>query len=195
MKITAKYLLTSYLLAALALFSGCNASAAQDAAAAGNEPTDRASRIERGRYLVHAGLCIDCHTPFAMGPNGPAPDMTRLLSGHPADLQMPPPPELPPGPWLVLMGATNTAFAGPWGVTFSANLTSDPETGVGRWTEQMFVDTIRSGRHMGKGRPILPPMPVPLVANYTDEDLGAMFEYLQTVPPISNRVPDPILAQ
>ena len=55
--------------------------------------------------------------------------------------------------------ATNTAWSGPWGVSFTANLTPDPETGLGRWTLRNFMDTIRSGRHMGRGRPILPPMP------------------------------------
>jgi len=194
MKTAAKILLSSTVLVALTLLSGCNTSSAQETAVT-VATTDTASQIERGRYLVHAGLCIDCHTPFAMGPNGPAPDMERLLSGHPAELQMPPPPELPPGPWLVLMGATNTAFAGPWGVSFSANLTPDAETGLGSWTPQMFIDTIRNGRHMGKGRPILPPMPAPLVANYTDEDLTAMFAYLQSIRPIANRVPDPVAPQ
>ena len=55
--------------------------------------------------------------------------------------------------------ATNTAFAGPWGVSFTANLTPDKETGLGKWTEEMFIATMRTGRHQGKGRPMLPPMP------------------------------------
>ena len=73
---------------------------------------------------------------------------------------MPPPPVLPPGPWMWHGAATNTAFAGPWGVSFTANLTPDPETGLGKWTEEMFIATMRTGRHQGKGRPMLPPMPV-----------------------------------
>jgi mono/diheme cytochrome c family protein len=150
------------------------------------------SPVERGRYIVTTSGCHDCHTPWAMGPNGPAPDMTRALSGHPQSLEMPPPPKLPPGPWLVTAAATNTAWSGPWGVSFTANLTPDRDTGLGTWTKQNFVDTIRNGRHLGIGRPILPPMPAPVYANMTDEDLGAVFDYLQTLPAISNKVPAPL---
>jgi mono/diheme cytochrome c family protein len=150
------------------------------------------ARVERGRYLVTTAGCHDCHTPLQMTPRGPAPDMSRALSGHPADLVMPPAPSLPPGPWLVTVAATNTAWAGPWGVSFTANLTPDRDSGLGTWTEQNFIDTIRNGRHMGAGRPLLPPMPIEVYANMSDEDLGAIFAYLQTLPAISNRVPDPI---
>jgi mono/diheme cytochrome c family protein len=150
------------------------------------------STVERGRYLVTGFGCGDCHTPLKMGPNGPEPDTSRLLSGHPESLVMPPPPKLPEGPWLVTSSATNTAWAGPWGVSFTANLTPDPETGLGTWTEETFVAAIRSGRHLGRGRPILPPMPWPATRTLTDEDLSAMFAYLQSLAPIRNRVPDPI---
>ncbi len=64
------------------------------------------------------------------GPDGPAPDMARMLSGHPESMQMPPPPALPEGPWLWLGAATNTAFAGPWGITYAPNLTPDSTTGL-----------------------------------------------------------------
>ncbi len=88
---------------------------------------------------------------------------------------------------------TNTAFSGPWGVSFTANLTPDPETGVLRgFSEEQFVQTIRTGRHQGQGRPILPPMPWPVYANLTDEDLKAVFAYLQQIPPMRNAVPDPL---
>ena len=155
-------------------------------------PCDAAVRAaERGKYLVTSMGCSDCHTPWTMGPNGPAPDESRSLSGHPADLTVPPPPELN-APWILAGLATNTAWAGPWGISFTANLTPDPETGTGKWTAQDFVDTIRSGRHLGRGRPLLPPMPAQAFANLTDEDLRAIFAYLQTLPPIQNRVPEPI---
>ena len=87
---------------------------------------------------------------------------------------------------------TNTAFSGPWGVSFTANLTPDPETGLGRWTLRNFVDTIRSGRHLGRGRQILPPMPIPMYKHMTDDDLEAVYTYLQTIPAVSNRVPEPL---
>jgi hypothetical protein len=136
--------------------------------------------------------CNDCHTPWKLGPNGPEPDMSRQLTGHPAGLQMPPAPKLPEGPWVWTAAGTNTAFAGPWGVSFTANLTPDPETGLGRWTEEMFIATMRTGRHQGKGRPILPPMPYPSVGGLNEEDIRAVFAYLQSLPPVSNRVPAPI---
>lgn len=157
-------------------------------------PADAASMpdVARGAYLVNVMVCNDCHTPFAMGPNGPEPDMTRMLSGHPQDLVMPPPPALGDGPWVWSAAGTNTAFSGPWGVSFTANLTPDEETGLGRWTEETFLQAIRTGRHEGVGRPILPPMPYPQYRNATDEDLKAIFAYLQSIPAIKNRVPQPI---
>src|SRR5687768_6757056 len=65
--------------------------------------------VERGRFLVHVGGCNDCHTPFKMGPKGPEPDMSRMLSGHPETMILPPPPK-PQGPWIMTAAATNTAF-------------------------------------------------------------------------------------
>jgi mono/diheme cytochrome c family protein len=147
---------------------------------------------KRGEYLVTTGGCGDCHTPLKVGANGPEPDASRLLSGHPEALVMPPAPKLPAGPWLVVVSATNTAWAGPWGVSFTANLTSDAETGIGRWTAKQFADTMRSGRHLGVGRPVLPPMPIPAYRNFNDADLAAIYAYLQTVPAVRNRVPQPV---
>ncbi|HEX6720231.1 MAG TPA: c-type cytochrome [Burkholderiaceae bacterium] len=160
------------------------------AAASAAEPAS--TTVARGKYLVDTSGCHDCHTPFKLGPNGPEPDMGRMLSGHPEDLVMPPAPALPAGPWLITSSATNTAHAGPWGVSFTANLTPDADTGLGQWTLKNFVDTIRTGRHMGRGRPVLPPMPIPVYNNFTDADLAAVYAYLRTVPPIKNRVPEPL---
>jgi hypothetical protein len=56
----------------------------------------------------------------------------------------------------------------------------------------MFIATMRTGRHQGKGRPILPPMPYPSVGGLNDEDIRAVFAYLQSLAPVSNRVPAPI---
>jgi mono/diheme cytochrome c family protein len=152
-----------------------------------------AVRVERGRYLVGFGGCNDCHTPLKMGANGPEPDMTRMLSGHPQQVVMPAPPS-PKGPWLWSGAGTNTAFAGPWGVSYTANLTPDRLTGLGIWDEQMFVKTIRTGRHWGVSRPILPPMPWQNFRHMTDDDLGSIYAYLRTIKPVRNQVPDPIIA-
>jgi len=148
------------------------------------------AKIERGRYLVTFGGCNDCHTPWKMGENGPEPDMTRMLSGHPQDLVMPPLPSLTPGQWESASSASITAWAGPWGISYTRNLTPDKETGLGTWTEKEFIETLRTGRERGIGREILPPMPWPGYGKATDEDLGAIFAYLRSIPAVSNRVPD-----
>ncbi len=174
-------LLTATALAAIAGVAFAGAAKATDA-------TDKAAR---GKYLVTTAVCNDCHTPWKMGPAGPEPDMSRMLSGHPEKMELPAPPPAS-GPWVMAAAATNTAWAGPWGVSFTANLTPDPETGLGKWTLRNFRDTIRTGRHMGRGRPILPPMPIPMYKNFTDEDLEAIYTYLRTIPPVKNRVPEPL---
>ena len=152
------------------------------------------AKVARGAYLVQIGGCNDCHTPFKLGPNGPEPDMTRELSGHPESLKMPPAPKLGNGPWVWSGAGTNTAYAGPWGVSYTANLTPDRLTGIGIWSEEMFVKTIRTGRHWGVSRPILPPMPWQNYRHMTDEDLGAVYAYLRSIKPIRNQVPEPVIA-
>ena len=183
-KVTAAFVLT------LTTLTGALASAVSSTSTVAR-PSDPV-RVERGAYLVRTMGCNDCHTPWKLGPRGPEPDMSRALTGHPEGLVMPPPPELPPGPWAWMGAATNTAFAGPWGVSFTANLTPDEETGLGKWTEEMFIQAMRTGRHEGKGRPILPPMPYFVVAQLTDEDIKSLFAYLQSLPPVRNRVPQPV---
>jgi hypothetical protein len=113
-----------------------------------------------------------------------------MLMGHPATEKITP-PRLPAG-WDVAISSTNTAWYGPWGVSFTTNLTSDRATGIGNWTEVMFVNAIKTGKHLGAGRPILPPMPWKMYSNATDADLKAIFAYLKTVPAISNKVPEPL---
>jgi hypothetical protein len=176
----------------LTLFSGAMARAVSPGAVPPTPSGSGQTRVERGAYLVRSMGCHDCHTPWTMGPRGPEPDMSRALTGHPADIVLPPPPTLPPGPWVWMGSETNTAFAGPWGVSFTANLTPDPETGLGKWTGDMFIQAIRTGRHEGKGRPILPPMPAAMIRNLTDDDLLSIFDYLQSLKPVRNRVPQPI---
>jgi mono/diheme cytochrome c family protein len=173
------------------------ASAPVHADAEGNADTTAArsmsqdEAVSRGRYIVTTSGCHDCHTPWKMGARGPEPDMSRMLSGHPQDFELSAPPRLT-GPWVTAVAATNTAWSGPWGISFTANLTPDAETGLGKWTQRNFVETIRTGRHMGRGRPILPPMPIPMYKHFSDADLEAIFVYLQSIPPVSNRVPEPL---
>lgn len=178
----------------LIVAAGCAAAAAAALpfAVTGGAQVDKAAQIERGHYIVETAGCHDCHTPWVMGAEGPEADMSRMLSGHPQDMQMPPAPALPEGPWAFVVAGSMTAWSGPWGVSYTANLTPDPEAGLGRWTVQNFKDTFRTGRRMGRGRPILPPMPIPAYQHFTDADLEAIFAYLQTIPASGNRVPEPL---
>ncbi|MBK7093223.1 MAG: diheme cytochrome c-553, partial [bacterium] len=133
--------------------------------------------IKRGSYLVNSGSCNDCHSPKKYGPKGP----NRIVN-----LAVWPQSEsagrsdsaagLPdPNGWVVGRNADFTAWAGPWGVSFAANLTPDPNTGIGKWTEDDFVNAMRNGKHTGTGREILPPMPWQMIGQMTDEDLKSMF--------------------
>lgn len=151
----------------------------------------KTSAIQHGQYLVRLGGCNDCHTPvvFNKDLNMPVPDMTRMLSGHPADA--PDPTGTPGERDACLIGPTFTSFKMAFGVVYSANLTPDLETGLGSWTEAMFVTAMRTGKHFGgNGRAILPPMPWMNVAALTDQDLKAIFSYLRSIPAIRNPVPD-----
>lgn len=153
------------------------------AASGGDDP------VARGAYLVTGFGCADCHTPLKMGSKGPEPDLSRQLSGHPEQLKLSPPPKADAS-WMWFGAATNTAYAGPWGISYAINLTPDKETGLGNWKEDEFVQAIKTGKHAGVGRPIMPPMPWPAMSHLTEEDLRAMFRYLRTVPPVRNRAPD-----
>jgi len=149
--------------------------------------------VHRGQYLAQFGGCHDCHTPKVMTPKGPELDKSRLLSGHPSHASLPVVPEGVIGPtrWGAAATSDLTAWAGPWGISFAANLTPDA-TGLGGWTAQQFIQTMRTGKHVGVGRALLPPMPWFDVAVLTDQDLKALFAYLQSLKPISNQVPQPI---
>ncbi|HRJ16179.1 MAG TPA: hypothetical protein PLI34_14370 [Saprospiraceae bacterium] len=90
------------------------------------------SVVERGKYLVHAMGCDDCHSPKVMTPNGPMPDPERFLMAHPADEKLPEITDkgmIAPGQWA-LFNSSLTAAVGPWGTSFAANLTPD-DTGTG----------------------------------------------------------------
>jgi len=183
-------LLTFCIVAAAALIIG--AKSVPQTAETKSVPSQQ-NRVARGAYLVTIGGCNDCHTPLKMGPNGPEPDLARTLSGHPENFVMPPAPKSD-GPWLWSGAATNTAFAGPWGISYARNLTPDKVSGIGIWTEDMFMKTIRSGKHWGVGRPILPPMPWFNYAKASDEDLRSIYAYLRTLKPVRNEVPEAVVA-
>lgn len=153
------------------------------------------SQEKWGEHLIIITGCNDCHTPKKMGPNGPEPDMSLMLSGHPA--QVPPPPIDQKEAAKKGLAVTQdlTAWVGAWGITYAVNLTPD-STGLGAWTEEQFSKAIREGKWMGldNTRPIMPPMPWQDFKNLTDDEVKAMFAYLKTVPAIHNIVPQAELA-
>ena len=92
--------------------------------------------VSKGRYLVEVGACHDCHSPKVMTANGPIPDPSRLLSGHPSSEPVPadlPAGALRPDQWMAATNAGLTAWVGPWGTSFTANLTPDA-SGLAGWT-------------------------------------------------------------
>jgi mono/diheme cytochrome c family protein len=178
--------------AARALAAGALVAAIGTAACTGPEAASQTSRVERGKYLVTIGGCNDCHTPLKRGPKGPEPDMARMLSGHPESFEISTGTTPASAQWMMTAAVTGTAFSGPWGVSFAANLTPDQNTGLGIWTEDMFIRTIRTGKHMGVSRDILPPMPWPMYRNATDEDLKSIYAFLRSIRPVHNRVPTPL---
>lgn len=152
------------------------------------------NQVVWGKHLVEMGGCGDCHTPKKMTPQGPAPDMTMYLAGHPAQI---PPPQINrkeiESKGLIVTNDL-TVWIGPWGISYTANLTPDSTTGIGAWSEAQFVNVFRNGKYMGLAgsRPLLPPMN--FVAEgfshvASDDELKAIFAYLQTIKPVQNQVP------
>jgi mono/diheme cytochrome c family protein len=123
----------------------------------------QAATVEYGSYLTqHVGLCGECHTPRAGLLQNP--DRSRLFAGVSN-----PPKDFPAKP---------------------SNLTPDSATGIGRWTEEDFVRSIREGTEPG-GRKLHPFMPWPELRRMSDDDLRAMYRYLKTVPAVQNAVVNP----
>ena len=152
------------------------------------------SQVEWGAHLVTIGGCNDCHTPKKMGPNGPEDDMSLMLSGHPA--QQPPPAfdvQEAAKKGLILTQSF-TAWMGPWGITYAANLTSD-STGIGMWTEAQFVKALKEKKWMGldNTRPLMPPMSMMPATKMTGDEMKAIFAYLKTTPPLKNVQPTALL--
>jgi len=179
------------ILLTLILLTGCSNKQKPEVAVT-PEPTPE-QLVKRGEYLITIMGCNDCHSPKSVGPKGSVIIPELLLSGYPADR-----PQLKVEPaafkkgWVLLNGDLTSA-AGPWGVSFAANLTSDP-TGIGSWTEENFKRALKEGKYKGMpgGRTLLPPMPWVNYANISDDDVHAMFAYLKSTNPVKNVVPPPV---
>jgi len=180
-----------------ALICACNSNQKEKAEIQLYEPvnTTLLNPAARGEYLVSTNGCHDCHSPKKFTDRGMELDSDRLLSGHPADEKLPPYDQKTAQSYI-LFSMGFTATTGPWGTSFSANLTPD-ETGLGSWTEDQFIRAIRKGLYKGLegSRALLPPMPWQHYANFTDDDLKAIFAYLKTLKPVENIVPPPIQPQ
>ncbi len=119
------------------------------------------SPLERGRYLVTSiAACGNCHTP--KGPQGDVPGQ-EMAGGFVIDV---------PGAFRAVV----------------PNITPDPETGIGRWTDAQIATAIREGKRPD-GSLIRPPMPIELYRAIADEDVAAMVAYLRSLRPIRNAVP------
>lgn len=153
------------------------------------------SPVKWGEHLIQITGCNDCHTPKKMGAHGPEPDMSLMLSGHPANMPAPPIDQKDAAAKGLAATQTLTAWTGPWGTSFAGNITSD-STGIGTWTEAQFMKAVREGKYKGLDgtRSLLPPMPWQNFVFFTDDEIKAMFAYLKSTPPVHNVVTQAILA-
>ncbi|MEE9491631.1 MAG: c-type cytochrome, partial [Dehalococcoidia bacterium] len=122
---------------------------------------------EYGEYLVyHAAMCIVCHTPRSY--NTGQFDLSRPFAGGLA-----PVPE--------------EGFS-----AIGSNLTPDLDTGIGNWTEEQFMTAMHTGL-LPDGTVMLPFMPWPSYARWSEEDLRAVWLYLRSLEPIAHEVPASML--
>ena len=154
-----------------------------------------ADSIKEGEYLATILDCHACHTPKIMTDRGPVPDLSRSLAGHTASEVLPAITDkkmIAPGQWA-LASPGFTAWVGPWGTSFTANLTPH-ETGTGTWTLDNFSRALRQGKFKGleNGRTLLPPMPWESFAKMRDEHVAYLWAYIRSLPPIDNTVPAPL---
>ena len=128
-------------------------------------PAVDAEVVARGRYLAESVLgCVSCHTDR---------DYTRY--GGP-----------PRG--TALAGACYGKDWGLPGLVCAPNITSDPEHGIGRWTDEELLRALREG-YGRDGRTLFPMMPYTEWRTLSDDDARAVVAYLRQVPPVPRSVP------
>ncbi len=177
-----------FLVCAAVMLSGCKNNAKQTTPEI-VKPTGE-ELVKRGEYLVTTMGCNDCHSPKKMGPQGPELIEDLLLSGYPADRPLLKVEMAAIKSGWVLLVPDLTAAAGPWGISFSGNITSD-QTGIGNWTEDNFKRALKEGKYKGLegSRTLLPPMPWQNFLHISDDDVSAIFAYLMSTKPVKNVVP------
>jgi len=179
-------------------FTGCSENKPAEPAVASTTVAEKPTfggyetQVKWGEHLVAIGGCNDCHTPKNMTPMGPVDDSTLILSGHPEKLPAPDVDRKAMESKGLVVTSDFTSWIGPWGISYSANLTPD-ETGTGNWTEDQFLYALRHSVSKGLpgARPLMPPMSMMPVKNMTDEELKAIFAYLKTIKPIKNNSVQP----
>jgi len=146
--------------------------------------------VKRGEYLVTIAGCDDCHTPKKMGPMGPEPDMSLRLSCYRSALPFPKVDTNVIKQGWALVNPELTGWAGPWGASFTANITSDA-TGIGNWSFDQFKKAFQQGKWKGLDgtRPLMPPMPWQNYSHMVEDDVKAIFAYLKSTKPINNVEP------
>ena len=151
------------------------------------------SQVKWGEHLVTIGACHDCHTPKKMTDMGPVEDMSLALAGHMEGSPIPDVNRKEMQDKGLVVTSDLTTWIGPWGISFTANLTSD-STGIGTWKEEQLFLALREGKFKGLalGRTLLPPMPWHMYKHMTDDEIKAIFTYLKSTKPIKNVVPPPV---
>ena len=190
-------LITGLVFAAIC-FSGCSENKPAESTPASTAELEKPNfggyetQIRWGQHLVTIGGCNDCHTPKKMTPMGPVDDSALLLSGHPEKLPAPDVDRKQMESKGLVVTSDFTAWIGPWGITYSANLTPD-ETGIGNWKEDQFLYAVKNSisKGLAGSRPLMPPMSMMPVKHMTDEELKAIFAYLKTIKPIKNNSVQP----
>ena len=132
--------------------------------------------IGRGREIVEMSAgCWECHTPITASGE---PDRRYHLAGHIAGGRVPSPTS-----FKALHGE---------GVAYARNLTPDVETGLGAWTLEDFRRALKEGVSK-TGRPLNPYMPWNRYSLFfSDRDIEAVWAYLRSLPPVTNKVPDSV---
>jgi len=186
-------------IAAIIIYTITSCNNAQSSSAKSTHASNNDSSTElvnRGKYLVTSIGCDDCHSPKKMGPNGPEVIAELRFSGYPSNRPFNKISTDAFSKGWMTFNQDLTSAAGPWGISFAANISSD-STGIGVWNEAQFIKALREGKSKGldSNRSLLPPMPWQNFRNLSDDDLKAIFAYLKTTKPVHNVVPQPIPPQ
>ena len=150
-------------------------------------------QIKEGEILVMEGRCNYCHTPEIT--DGEA-NYGKILFGHPADKTIPELPGVPVGSqqWMEFISELDsTVWIAGDKIVFSANITPDKETGIGTWSKEDFINTIRTGIHPGWKKKLNKPMPWLDYARLSNEQLTSIYSYLMSQQPVVNKVQGPVI--